>query len=122
MEGCKRKKNPLIDFYHNLIQEPLYTQNKEYYLKELKRIKKNKPEVYENWIYNDRNYRLFAILANVRNHFNIIPIDYPRGLPKDVSNVVLEKYESYGIFAFSASYFTIIRRECSPIYWRDERR
>ena len=71
--------------------------------------------MYENWIYNDRNYRLFAILANVRNHFNIIPIDCPRGLPKDISNVVFEEYKSYGISAHSASYFTF--RELLEFDW-----
>ena len=43
-----------------------------------------------------RDYRLFAILANVRNYeeFNIKPISEPRGLPLDVS--VLAKASSDG--------------------------
>jgi hypothetical protein len=32
-----------------------------------------------------RDYRLFAKLANVRNHWNIVPIAEPRGLPDDVT-------------------------------------
>ncbi|WP_052350317.1 hypothetical protein [Paenibacillus gorillae] len=35
--------------------------------------------------WTDRNYLLFAILANVRNRYNIQPISLPKGLPDDVS-------------------------------------
>ncbi len=45
----------------------------------------NESENYENWLWSGRNYRLFAILADVRNYDGFEPIDYPRGLPKDVS-------------------------------------
>lgn len=107
--------NPLIEFYQNLMQKPLYSRNKQYYLEQLKYVRTYKPKVYENWIYSDRNYQLFAILANVRNNFNIIPIDYPRGLPKDISNVVFEEYKSYGISTHSASYFTL--RELLEFDW-----
>ena len=42
------------------------------------------------WVYYanpslERNYKLFAFLANVRNDFKIIPISKPKGLPKDAS-------------------------------------
>lgn len=65
------------------------------------------PEVYDPWLkaqaeketgdtiyyrdrvkyvwYDDRNYNLFAILANVRNNFEFEPISEPRGLPYDLS-------------------------------------
>lgn len=36
-------------------------------------------------LYLDRDYRLFAILANVRNYNGIQPIALPRGLPEDLS-------------------------------------
>ena len=35
--------------------------------------------------YRDRNYSLFAILADVRNDYGLIPIAKPRGLPDDTS-------------------------------------
>jgi len=36
--------------------------------------------------FNDRNYNLFAILANVRNSFDFVPISEPRGLPDDLGH------------------------------------
>lgn len=65
------------------------------------------PEVYDPWLkeqaeketgdtryyrervkyvwFDDRNYNLFAVLANVRNYFGFVPISEPRGLPNDLS-------------------------------------
>lgn len=36
-------------------------------------------------VYSDRNYGLFSILAGVRSDGTFIPIDNPRGLPKDMT-------------------------------------
>jgi hypothetical protein len=36
--------------------------------------------------FDERNYELFAILAGVRNRFDIEPISLPRGLPDDLSD------------------------------------
>lgn len=33
--------------------------------------------------YQDRNYFLFAILADVRNGYDVVPLSKPRGVPKD---------------------------------------
>ena len=53
----------------------------------------------------DRNYSLFAKLANVRNCDNkIVPISKPRGLPEDISFLVKKSYEMWGDDAHSASY------------------
>lgn len=41
------------------------------------------PEYYE-----DRNYDLFAILADVRNRYGFVPLDQPRGIPSDASDDV----------------------------------
>lgn len=68
------------------------------------------PEAYDSWLkeqaekesgdtrwyrdrvkvvwYDDCNYNLFAILANVRNSFDFVPIAEPRGLPDDLSDEV----------------------------------
>ncbi|NOY60290.1 MAG: hypothetical protein GXO75_15375 [Calditrichaeota bacterium] len=40
----------------------------------------------------ERNYQLFAKMANVRNDYDIEPISEPRGLPEDISEVV--KFEA----------------------------
>lgn len=57
-------------------------------------------------IYNDRNYSLFAALADVRNYDNITPLDKPRGLPKDVSRKVHEESMKWGPDGHSHSWFT----------------
>ncbi|MFB9990617.1 hypothetical protein ACFFLM_01260 [Deinococcus oregonensis] len=51
----------------------------------------------------DRDYRLFAVLADVRNTFGVRPIAPPRGLPQDASATnrlhfaELHSYEFYGL-------------------------
>jgi hypothetical protein len=65
------------------------------------------PMVYKNWIFDGRNYNLFAILANVRNYHNFNPISEPRGIPSDVTEFVSKAYESWGCDAHSASYHTL---------------
>lgn len=56
---------------------------------------------------DDRNYSLFATLADVRNYGNTTCIDTPRGLPNDVSPEVKEEAEGWGIDGHSHSYFTL---------------
>lgn len=74
--------------------------------------------VYEGWIYNDRNYTLFSILANVRNGIDKIflgpatghqakPISNPKGIPDDVSDKVRKCYDDFGRGSHSTSYFTL---------------
>lgn len=69
-------------------------------------------KLFSHPLYVDRNYSVFSILANVRNGYGFagcdtgdgfVPIDRPRGLPKDVSREV--KRESY--YGHSHSYLTI---------------
>lgn len=43
----------------------------------------------------DRNYRLFSVLAGVRNTFGIQPIALPRGLPEDASEASLRMGTNY---------------------------
>lgn len=40
---------------------------------------------YTNQPFHDRQYDLFALLANVRNYYNIEPFSEPRGVPEDAS-------------------------------------
>ena len=62
----------------------------------------NQPEVFEGWLYDGRNYSLFAILADVRNGHGFAgiqtgegfnPIAMPRDIPKDCSPEVAEYFE-----------------------------
>ena len=55
----------------------------------------------------DRNYHLFALLANVRNGFGIEPISTPRGIPKDLSEFVKVWYETEKSWTFGHSYLTL---------------
>lgn len=76
----------------------------------------------ERWIHNpsitydDRNYNVFAMLANVRNGkgfagcdtgdgFN--PIAMPRGLPNNVSSIIEIESEKWGPDGHSHSYITL---------------
>ena len=59
-------------------------------------------------LYRDRNYDLFAILADVRNYGDATtPIDDPRGLPIDVSPIVKEESNHWGNDGHSHSWFTL---------------
>jgi hypothetical protein len=62
--------------------------------------------VFEGWMYNGRNYNLFAILADVRNSYNVKPISTPRGLPTDVSEYVQKESEDWGCDGHSHNYYT----------------
>jgi hypothetical protein len=67
----------------------------------------NEPKYTVAPIYNNRNYTLFAILANVRNYGASTYIDDPRGIPPDACKETIKNYEYWGIDAHSASYFTL---------------
>ncbi len=56
--------------------------------------------------WTDRNYLLFAILANVRNHYNIQPISLPKGLPDDVSPEVKNQSDEEN-YAHTRSWLTL---------------
>lgn len=58
-------------------------------------------------ICDGRNYTMFAMLADVRNSYGIIPISQPRGIPEDANEVTLERSERYGIDGHSHSYLTL---------------
>lgn len=73
------------------------------------------PEIRQSW-YDGRNYRLFAMLADVRNGSGsagadtgdrIEPIADPRGLPDDASEEVRQSSERWGIDGHSHSYLTL---------------
>lgn len=55
----------------------------------------------------NRNYRLFARLAGIRNGYGIEPIDTPRGVPKDLSEYVQGWYDVEHDWTFGHSYLTL---------------
>lgn len=66
--------------------------------------------------FDDRNYMLFALLADVRNgrgfagvytHDPIEPLSEPRGVPRDASFGWLETVDSWDVDMHSHSYFTL---------------
>lgn len=67
-------------------------------------------KVYGNWVHYgcpsvDRNYGLFAMMADVRNQGEITPIDKPRGFPPDgVSPLTLICWEHEKADAHSVSW------------------
>lgn len=75
------------------------------------------PEVvYEKQFYNGRNYRLFGVLANVRNGHGfagvktgepVKPIDMPRGLPSNVSHPVKACAAAWDCDGHSHSWFEL---------------
>ena len=82
---------------------------------------------YDDMIYTGRNYRLFSILANVRNghgfagcktsdEFN--PISMPRGLPSDVSELVEAESKKWGVDCHSHSWLTL--REILDFDWNQK--
>jgi len=80
---------------------------------------------YEDWdawdvgvpyIYEDRNYSVFAMLANVRNGSGFagcdtgngyLPISMPKGLPEDVSEGTRSEYEDWGESCHTHSWLTV---------------
>ena len=74
-------------------------------------------------LFGDRNYSLFATLANVRNYGNTEYISEPKGLPNDVSDYVDSEYDSWFCDAHSASHLTLqelidFQREKHPLKHR----
>jgi len=62
---------------------------------------------YADEIYNGRNYYLFSILADVRNSGGVEPIDYPRGIPEDLSSGYKYAVDRWDGDGHSHSYFTL---------------
>ena len=82
---------------------------------------------YEGWIYDNRNYRTFSLLADVRNgvsawgdapatgHY-IKPLSYLKGLPEDATEYVRE-YLGYDCDIHSKNYLTL--KELQHINWNE---
>ena len=64
--------------------------------------------------YDNRNYELFSILADVRNSERIKPIACPRGMPHDVSSFVRNEIAKYGSSGHSHSWLSLQELEAYP--------
>jgi hypothetical protein len=82
------------------------------------------PKVFEGWLYDGRNYDLFAILGNVRNGYGFAGVETGsgfkyisdgRGLPDDASDDVREAIDEDSGYMHSVSYVTL--RELVDFDW-----
>lgn len=53
-----------------------------------------------------RNYAFFGWLSGIRNYSAVVPLDEPRGLPKNLSAELLDKYDGRA-HELSFTYFTL---------------
>lgn len=60
--------------------------------------------VQDDTVFSDRDYNVFAFLADVRNYGKIPPISGPRGLPVDASQDVFDLHIGWGTDAHSESH------------------
>lgn len=65
-----------------------------------------------------RNYKLFAVLANVRNYNDLPSIAPDRGMPSDASKALIDAYNEDIADAHSLSYITL--RELRDWYKKQE--
>ena len=68
-------------------------------------LNENEPEYELVSFFIGRNYDLFSILAEVRGSFD--PIEDPRGLPEDVTDVTRKEYDKWGRDAHTPSHYTL---------------
>jgi len=94
-------------------KKDLQSEDKDYYT-----------ELFNHPLYVGRNYDLFSILANVRNGYGFAgcktsggfaPIDFPRGLPDDISDMVKEEAEHWEGDAHSHSWLYL--QELTSYNW-----
>jgi hypothetical protein len=109
-----------LEWYQSMLDENKekginsdYNYLSEEYL--LERIEEAKKPV-DEWLYNGRNYNLFAILADVRNGRGFAgvktgegynPISMPKGVPDDASDTYQNQVEDWNGDGHSHSYFTL---------------
>lgn len=72
------------------------------------------PVVAKDWLYENRNYNLFGILAGVRE-YSINPISEPKGMPSDLCEYIKSECESWDCDGHTHSYYTF--RELIDFDW-----
>lgn len=68
-----------------------------------------------NPIYDDRNYYVFAVLAGVRNSYQVSPLFPDRGVPEDISYPVKCVFDSWEGDSHSETFFTL--KELLDVDW-----
>lgn len=69
----------------------------------------------------NRNYTLFAILADVRNYDREAkPITLPRDIPSDCSEPIRKEYKLWGVDGHSHSYFTLAELQSALPNYSDQ--
>ncbi|MGG0757899.1 hypothetical protein [Brevibacillus laterosporus] len=68
-----------------------------------------------DFIFDGRHYVLFSLLAGVRNYYSVTPISEQKGLPEDVTQVVKEKSDEWGLDGHSHSWLST--RELVEFDW-----
>lgn len=72
-----------------------------------KDIYENEPEMEHIKLWHGQNYTQFALLADVCNYDNQIPIAQPKGIPDDLSEVNKKHFNNWDADGYSHSYFTL---------------
>lgn len=67
---------------------------------------------------DDRDYRFFAAIANVRNHKGVTSVPQ-HGFPSDASPECRKDYESWGSDAHSPSYLPL--EEAARLWWETQK-
>lgn len=96
----------MLDWYKKQLENAIKNDDKnniEFYNK---RVSQNS-EPSLDWLYDNRCYDLFALLAGVRNRNNIIPISEPKGIPENISEEIKEELEVWEYDGHSRSYYTL---------------
>ena len=57
--------------------------------------------------YVSRDYYFFALLAGVRNYYDVVPVAADRGVPEDITPVVRRELETWEDDAHSTSWCTL---------------
>lgn len=101
----KNIQEKLEKYVFNYLNENLPPKDKEVSWLESE-LEDKLPNIYTCTPYDGRNYELFGVLAGVRSkEFN--PIDYPRGLPEDVTEEIKNEHQEWDVDAHSATYYTL---------------
>jgi len=106
--GCDIHTN--IEYRKPVNSKPVWTDGNEYGPNEDFGAYPEASEFMQiNEICGNRDYQLFAVLANVRNYYEdqITPLSQPRGIPTDSCEAIKAKHECWDCDAHSTSYYTL---------------
>ncbi|MFH5185757.1 hypothetical protein ACHHV8_25625 [Paenibacillus sp. TAB 01] len=103
---------PEIKYLENTIADIKARGEKADYWERLLEEEKNGTS---GFIYDGRHYLLFALLAGVRNQYEITPISEPKCMPNDVSSEIKSISEEWGCDGHSHTWLTA--KELTEFDW-----